>query len=274
MADLLAASRPVVDIKGLVRSFGGPNILDRLDLRIGAGDFVALLGRSGSGKSTLLRTLAGLDPVTEGDVAVPSERAVVFQEPRLLPWKRVWRNVTLGLREANAKEKALAALAEVGLKHRVDAWPLTLSGGEAQRTALARALVRHPQLLLLDEPFAALDALTRLKMQGLVGDLWRVHRPAVLLVTHDVDEALLLADRAVVLDQGRIAADVAIDLERPRRHADPRFIALRQRLLGELGVDEEGHEQQPGRRSQPAASPSAHPGDRAPRGVLQPATAA
>lgn len=275
MADMRATSAPVVDIKGLVRSFGGPNILDRLDLRIGAGDFVALLGRSGSGKSTLLRTLAGLDPVTEGKVVVPTERAVVFQEPRLLPWKRVWRNVTLGLRAPDAKDKALAALAEVGLAHRVDAWPLTLSGGEAQRTALARALVRQPQLLLLDEPFAALDALTRLKMQGLVGDLWRAHRPAVLLVTHDVDEALLLADRAVVLDEGRIAADIAIDLERPRRHADPRFMALRQRLLCELGVDEEGHERQPDRHSRPAVSSSAPlQGERSPRGVLRPAPAA
>src|ERR687893_190077 len=173
---------PVVRISGLTRSFGGPKILDALDLSIGAGDFVALLGRSGSGKSTLLRTLAGLDPAPVGTVAVP---------------------------------------AEVGLAHRLEAWPLTLSGGEAQRTALARALVREPKLLLLDEPSEALDALTRLKMQAMVGALWRAHRPAVLLVTHDVDEALTLADRVLVLDGGRIAFDLHVNLERPRRHAQP-----------------------------------------------------
>lgn len=235
-----AAARPaVVRVAGLSRAFGGPKILDDLHLTIADGAFVALLGRSGSGKSTLLRTLAGLDPAPAGTVAVPPERAVVFQEPRLVPWKKVWRNVTLGVRAPDARRRALAALEEVGLGHRVDAWPLTLSGGEAQRTALARALVREPKLLLLDEPFAALDALTRIRMQALVAALWRAHNPAVLLVTHDVDEALLLADRAVVLDGGRIAADIDIPLARPRRHGDPGFIALRTRLLAELGVDED-----------------------------------
>ena len=198
--------QPVVHVSNLVRSFGdGPNILDGLHLSIRAGEFVALLGRSGSGKSTLLRTLAGLDEAPAGTVTVPAERAVVFQEPRLIPWKPVWANVALGLRTTNARERAVAALAEVGLSHRLDAWPMTLSGGEAQRAALARALVREPKLLLLDEPFAALDALTRLKTQALVASLWRAHRPAVLLVTHDVDEALLLADRVLVLDEGHIA---------------------------------------------------------------------
>jgi sulfonate transport system ATP-binding protein len=232
-------SRPdVVRIRGLTRSFGGPNILDNLDLDIADGAFVALLGRSGSGKSTLLRTLAGLDPAPAGTVTVPSERTVVFQEPRLLPWKSVWRNVALGLHGSNARDRAVAALQEVGLSHRIDAWPLTLSGGEASRTALARALVREPRLLLLDEPFAALDALTRMKMQGLVGSLWQAHRPAVLLVTHDVDEALLLADRVLVLAEGRIATDIPITLDRPRRHGDPGFVRLRTRLLADLGVDE------------------------------------
>jgi sulfonate transport system ATP-binding protein len=234
-----AAARPdVVRIRGLTRSFGGPNILDNLDLDIPDGAFVALLGRSGSGKSTLLRTLAGLDPAPAGTVTVPSERTVVFQEPRLLPWKSVWRNVALGLHGSNARDRAVAALQEVGLSHRIDAWPLTLSGGEASRTALARALVREPRLLLLDEPFAALDALTRIKMQGLVGSLWQAHRPAVLLVTHDVDEALLLADRVLVLAEGRIATDIPIALDRPRRHGDPGFVRLRTRLLADLGVDE------------------------------------
>lgn len=238
---IVSQPRPsVVRVDKLVRSFGsGPNVLDHLDLTLSAGEFVALLGRSGSGKSTLLRTLAGLDPAPAGTVSVPPQRAVVFQEPRLIPWKRVWANVTLGLRDPDARRTAEAALTEVGLSHRLDAWPLTLSGGEAQRVALARALVREPRLLLLDEPFAALDALTRLKTQGLVASLWRTHRPAVLLVTHDVDEALVLADRVLVLDEGRIALDLNVDLDRPRRHADPKFAALRTRLLRELGVEEE-----------------------------------
>jgi sulfonate transport system ATP-binding protein len=228
---------PIVQVTNLVRSFGrGPNILDGLDLTIRAGEFVALLGRSGSGKSTLLRTLAGLDEAPAGTVTVPAERAVVFQEPRLIPWKKVWANVALGLRSPDARERAVAALTEVGLSHRLEAWPLTLS---AQRAALARALVREPKLLLLDEPFAALDALTRLKTQALVASLWRAHRPAVLFVTHDVDEALLLADRVLVLDQGHLGFDLHVNLERPRRHGQPAFASLRSRLLRELGVEEE-----------------------------------
>jgi sulfonate transport system ATP-binding protein len=227
-----------VRISALTQRFNGPPVLDALDLDIAPGEFVALLGRSGSGKTTLLRLLAGLDPVTQGEIDAPTRRAVVFQEPRLLPWKRVWQNVALGLSGRDAKDRALAALQEVELGHRIDAWPLTLSGGEAQRAGLARALVRSPQLLLLDEPFAALDALTRLRMQRLVGQLWQVHSPAVLLVTHDVDEALLLADRVVVLERGRIRTTRTIDLPRPRRTTDPRFAALKVALLQSLGVEE------------------------------------
>ena len=161
----------------------------------------------------------------------------MFQEPRLLPWRRVWQNVAIGLTGPNPRARADAALSEVALAHRLNAWPATLSGGEAQRAALARALVREPRLLLLDEPFAALDALTRLRMQALVIDLWRAHAPTTLLVTHDVDEAIVLADRALVLDGGRIAADVTIDIPRgDDRHAHPDFPALRARLLGLLGV--------------------------------------
>ena len=225
-----------VTVRGLTRSFGGPNILENLSFSIAGGEFVALLGRSGSGKSTLLRTLAGLDPAPPETLSVPSARAVVFQEPRLLPWKLVWRNVALGLRGEAIKARALAALDEVELSHRTNAWPLTLSGGEAQRTALARALVREPKLLLLDEPFASLDALIRLRMQNLVAALWQVHRPAVLLVTHDVDEALLLADRVMVLKDGVIDVDMPITLHRPRRHADAGFNRLRAELLASLGV--------------------------------------
>jgi sulfonate transport system ATP-binding protein len=226
-------------VRGLVRRFGPTAVLDGLDLDVPAGAFIALLGRSGSGKTTLLRTLAGLDTAEQGVVNLPPRRAVVFQEPRLMPWKRVWENVALGLSGAGAREKAEQALREVELPHRIDAWPLTLSGGEAQRAGLARALVRDPDLLLLDEPFASLDALTRLRMQGLVANLWTRHGMSALLVTHDVDEALLLADQAVVLQAGRIGMQLRIDLPRPRRHADPKFAALRSELLRALGLTEE-----------------------------------
>jgi sulfonate transport system ATP-binding protein len=236
LSDSQASTELAVEVRGLTRIFGANTVLRELDLAVRPGEFVALLGRSGSGKSTLLRTLAGLDAAPAGSVSVPAAKTVVFQEPRLLPWKRVWRNVTLGLRNADPRGSAEAALREVGLGHRLNAWPLTLSGGEAQRAALARALVREPALLLLDEPFAALDALTRLRMQQLVIDLWRAHRPAVLLVTHDVEEALMLADRALVLENGRIALDVPIPMPRPRRPEHVGFGRQRAELLEALGV--------------------------------------
>lgn len=235
-AQSVTEQKYAVEVRGLTRKFGTNVVLRDLDLRIRRGEFTVLLGRSGSGKSTLLRTLAGLDPAPVGTLTVPDARAVVFQEPRLLPWKRVWQNVTLGLRLSDARKHAEDALEEVGLGHRLKAWPLTLSGGEAQRAALARALVRSPQLLLLDEPFAALDALTRLRMQTLVAALWQTHQPAVLHVTHDVDEALLLGDRVLVLEHGCISLDLAITLPRPRRHAMPNFNTLRTTLLDALGV--------------------------------------
>lgn len=230
-----AAREAVVRLKSFTRRFGANTIIDNLDLEIRSGEFVALLGRSGSGKTTLLRTLAGLDDIGGQDVVLPTTRAVVFQDARLLPWKKVWRNVVLGLRGAHVRERAESALREVGLGHRLDAWPLTLSGGEAQRTALARALVREPKLLLLDEPFAALDALTRMKMHGLVLSLWQTHKPAVMMVTHDVDEAMALADRILVLDHGRIVAEEIITAERGNRTAAIR--PLRARLLSYLGVE-------------------------------------
>ena len=213
-------------------------MLDGLDLDIGPGEFVALLGRSGSGKSTLLRILAGLDPEAEGDVVVPAERSVVFQEPRLLPWKRVIDNVAIGLKDSAKRLRAADALDEVGLADHGRSWPLTLSGGEAQRVALARALVRQPDLVLLDEPFGALDALTRIRMHALVQELIRKHSPAVLLVTHDVDEAIVLADRILVLDEGHIALDLPVAVTSPRLRSDAGFGALRSRLLSQLGVDE------------------------------------
>jgi sulfonate transport system ATP-binding protein len=224
-----------VTIQGLTRRFGENTVLHDLDLVLQPGSFTALLGRSGSGKTTLLRTLAGLDPApADAKLTLPAAVAAAFQEPRLLPWKKVWQNVALGLPAAGAQERAERALAEVGLARHRDAWPATLSGGEAQR-----AVVREPQLLLLDEPFAALDALTRIRMHALVLELWRAHGPTTLIVTHDVDEAVLLADRVLVLDQGRIAADIAVELPRPRSHGEPGFATLRRRLLAELGVEDD-----------------------------------
>lgn len=227
-----------VEAQDVRRSFDGRQVLRGIDLRITGGEFVALLGRSGSGKSTFLRALAGLDDGIEGDLRVPRRRSVVFQDHRLLPWLRVLDNVVLGQDGAEAREAGRAALAEVGLADHADAWPKTLSGGESQRVALARALVRDPQLLLLDEPFGALDALTRIRMHALVEELCRRHRPAVLLVTHDVDEAIKLADRVLVLTDGVISLERRVDIDRPRDPGHPRFTELRAELLAELGVFE------------------------------------
>jgi sulfonate transport system ATP-binding protein len=226
-----------VHIQGLRREFSGRRVLDDLDLDIQRGEFVALLGASGAGKTTLLRILGALDRADAGTVLVPAVRTIVFQEPRLVPSKRALGNVAVGLpNTAATRERAERALAEVGLAGHARAWPHTLSGGEAQRVALARALVREPELLLLDEPFAALDALTRLRMQDLVAELCRVHRPAVLLVTHDVDEAVRLADRVAVLRAGRLVTDERITAARPRDLGDPQLSALRRKLLADLGV--------------------------------------
>jgi sulfonate transport system ATP-binding protein len=231
---------PAARVRSLGRSFDGRPVLDGVDLDIAPGEFVAMLGVSGTGKSTLLRALAGLDREVTGEITVPGAVAVAFQEPRLLPWRRVLANVALGLRVPDPGAVAGRALAEVGLTDRAGAWPLTLSGGEAQRAALARALVREPGLLLLDEPFSALDALTRLAMHNLVLRLWQRHRPAVLLVTHDVDEALVLADRVLVLASGRIVFSGPVGVPRPRDRDDPALTVLRHRLLTELGVTTEG----------------------------------
>ncbi|WP_427922474.1 ABC transporter ATP-binding protein [Streptomyces sp. cg40] len=222
---------PTVQLRGLTRSFDGRTVLDDIDLDLPAGQFTALLGHSGSGKSTLLRAIAGLDHevVGSGRLTAPERVSVVFQDSRLLPWRRVLDNVLLGTEGKEAVAKGREALAEVGLAGRERAWPNELSGGEAQRAALARSLVREPELLLADEPFGALDALTRIRMHVLLRELWERHRPSVLLVTHDVDEAIVLADRVLVLEEGRIGLDLAIDPEVPRAE-------YRERLLAALGV--------------------------------------
>jgi len=238
LLEAAAATDLAVSVRDVRRRFGDREVLRGLDLDLRPGEFVALLGRSGSGKSTFLRALAGLDDGATGEIVVPERRSVVFQDARLLPWANVIDNVVLGLDGPDADRAGRDALAEVGLAGHESDWPKTLSGGEAQRAALARALVRSPDLLLLDEPFGALDALTRIRMHVLVQELCAKHHPAVLLVTHDVDEAVLLADRVLVLTDGVISLDVPVDIATPRLRADPAFIGLRSLLLAELGVDE------------------------------------
>ncbi|WP_291019535.1 ABC transporter ATP-binding protein [Gordonia sp. (in: high G+C Gram-positive bacteria)] len=239
-----SSAEPVLVADKLTRRFGDRTVLDGIDLTIGRGEFVALLGRSGSGKSTLLRAVAGLDVGVDGtgDLFVARNSSVVFQDSRLLPWSRVLPNVTLGLSGRDAAEAGRTALADVGLAGRERAWPTELSGGEQQRVALARSLVRQPELLLADEPFGALDALTRIRMHGLLRELCSKYRPGVLLVTHDVDEAITLADRVLVLDNGRFVADRSLDSLGPRRSLrDPEFVAHREALLAALGVDVAAH---------------------------------
>jgi sulfonate transport system ATP-binding protein len=221
-----------IHLQGLNRRFGERLVLDQLDLIIPQGQFLAIVGRSGCGKSTLLRLLAGLDQADGGLLRQPAGQSVrvMFQEARLLPWKSVLDNVALGL-PASSRTEAEQALAEVGLAERADEWPARLSGGQRQRVALARALVHQPSLLLLDEPLGALDALTRLEMQGLIERLWQQHGCTTVLVTHDVSEAVTLADRVVLLEEGRVALDLPVDLPRSRDPSDSRFVALEQHIL-------------------------------------------
>ncbi|MET0275309.1 MAG: ABC transporter ATP-binding protein [Acidimicrobiia bacterium] len=241
LATVSVADGVAVRVRNVTRTFGDRSVLRGIDLDIRPNEFVALLGRSGSGKSTFLRALAGLDAGVAGEIFVPERRAVGFQDARLLPWARILDNVVLGLGGRDSRARGERALAEVGLADHAHDWPKTLSGGEAQRAALARALVHEPELLLLDEPFGALDALTRIRMHRLVAELCAKHHPAVLLVTHDVDEAIVLADRVLVLTDGVISFDhhIADTFPRPRSRSDARFTALRSTLLAELGVDDD-----------------------------------
>ena len=225
------------ELRDVNKWYGDHHVLKNISVRVDSGEIVALIGRSGSGKSTVLRVLAGLSTDHTGDRAVVGAPALAFQEPRLFPWRDVRTNVAYGLtRSKLPRAQALAsadrALADVGLSDRADVWPLTLSGGQAQRVSLARALVAEPELLLLDEPFGALDALTRLSMRALLLDLWREHRFGVLLVTHDVDEAIALADRVVVLEDGEII--YSLDIDNPRQSTNSEL--HRAELLDQLGV--------------------------------------
>ena len=232
-------------LRGIRKSFGAKTVLDGVDLHAPAGQFLAVVGRSGCGKSTLLRLIAGLDEPTAGKIAiegVSEERArlarIMFQEPRLLPWARVDANVAIGLGPAADHTKALhrsrEALATVGLVDRAGEWPSTLSGGQKQRVALARALVSAPRILALDEPLGALDALTRIEMQRLVEQVWLSNGFTAILVTHDVTEAVALGDRIVLIDHGAIAADIPVDLARPRRRGSPEFARVEATILEHL----------------------------------------
>jgi len=237
-----AAPGAALTVRGLVKQFGATRVLHELDLHVPAGQFVAIVGRSGCGKSTLLRLIAGLDQPDAGRIAFggdsPEPARVMFQEPRLLPWARILANVEVGLGAGRGKPEASAraqeALDAVGLGERAGDWPSTLSGGQKQRVALARALVSRPRLLALDEPLGALDALTRIEMQRLLEQVWLKERFTAILVTHDVGEAIALADRIVLIERGAIAMDVAIDLPRPRHRGDPKGGALEERILDRL----------------------------------------
>jgi sulfonate transport system ATP-binding protein len=226
-----------VTVRALDKGFDGKPVLQSLDLDIEPGEFLAIVGRSGCGKSTLLRLVASLDSADSGEIGISGlgstrhpEIRIMFQDARLLPWKRVLDNVAIGLRPG-ARKTALEVLSSVGLAERGGDWPAILSGGQRQRVALARALVHQPDLLLLDEPLGALDALTRIEMQQLIEGLWRRQRFTALLVTHDVAEAIALADRVVLIEDGRITLDLKVDLLRPRQRGSARFAELEDTVL-------------------------------------------
>jgi sulfonate transport system ATP-binding protein len=238
----VAPNTPAAELRSVSKWYGTTRVLHDVSLRVGRGEIVALVGRSGSGKSTVLRVLAGLADDHQGYREVQGAPALAFQEPRLFPWRSVRENVRYGLTRskiarAEAYSRTDRALAEVGLADKTQAWPLTLSGGQAQRVALARALVAEPQLLLLDEPFGAVDALTRLSMHRLLLNLWRQNDFGVLLVTHDVDEAIALADTVVVLDHGQVVHSLHIENPRqPHGQHTGRTDEYRAELLTKLGV--------------------------------------
>lgn len=237
-------------LNNIGKRYGSNTVLNELDLHIPAGQFVAVVGRSGGGKSTLLRLLAGLEKPNAGELlagngplaASQQETRMMFQDARLLPWKTVIDNVGLVLK-GKWRDAALQALAAVGLENRAEEWPAALSGGQKQRVALARALIHRPGLLLLDEPLGALDALTRLEMQDLIESLWLSQGFTVLLVTHDVSEAVAMADRVLLIEDGKIGLDLTVDLPRPRRKGSVRLAELEAEVLNRV-MKRGGSEQQ------------------------------
>lgn len=230
-----------IAVQGLEKSFGAKRVLQGINLQVESGEFVAIVGKSGCGKSTLLRLVAGLETPDRGEILVDGQPVhglnqkmrIMFQDARLLPWKRVLENVSLGV-DGELRTHAADLLAQVGLTDRADQWPRVLSGGERQRVALARALLTRPPLLLLDEPLGALDALTRIEMQQLVERLWLEEEFTALLITHDVEEAVVLADRVVVIQNGKIGLDMPIPLPRPRRRDTLEFATLKGQILNHV----------------------------------------
>lgn len=228
-------------LNSIEKSFGNKQILKSIDLTIPAGQFVAIVGRSGCGKSTLLRLLAGLEQTTQGKLLVDNsltnkahpDTRLMFQDSRLLPWKKVIDNIGLGL-TGNWRARALATLEAVGLADKANVWPATLSGGQKQRVALARALIHQPRLLLLDEPLGALDALTRIEMQQLIEQLWQQHQFTVVLVTHDVSEAVIMADRVILIEEGQIGLDLAVKLPRSRSRGSHQLADLEELILNRV----------------------------------------
>ncbi|NKI68428.1 ATP-binding cassette domain-containing protein [Collimonas pratensis] len=248
-AEVEAAARSAargisIQVRAVSKAYGEREVLKTLDVKIAAGEFVAIVGRSGCGKSTLLRLIAGLEQPSQGRIGFERggqssghhdgapEIRIMFQDSRLLPWKRVLNNVGLGL--PRASQASIKALAQVGLEDRAHEWPAVLSGGQRQRVALARALVHEPELLLLDEPLGALDALTRIEMQQLIESLWKSRGFTAVLVTHDVQEAIALADRVLLIEDGEITLDERISLARPRARGNLAFAQLEERILARV----------------------------------------
>lgn len=227
-------------LEGLSKSFATKAVLRGVDLEVMPGEFVAIVGRSGCGKSTMLRLIAGLEVPSAGGVFLDGKSRqlhrtvrMMFQDARLLPWQRVLANVELGLfgSKTRVRQTALQVLRYVGLEDRIHDWPSVLSGGQRQRVALARALVSQPSLLLLDEPLSALDALTRIEMQQLLEGLWQQQKFTALLITHDVEEAVILADRVVLMENGQIKMDFPISLPRPRKRGNAVFAQTVEQIL-------------------------------------------
>ena len=240
-----------LELTNVEKSFGKNKVLKEVNLSIKSGEFVAIVGKSGCGKSTLLRLIAGLEPVSTGLVRTDEEvvkrnhtdSRIMFQDARLLPWKKVLTNVQIGTK-SRSKEEAKAALSLVGLEHRADEWPIVLSGGQRQRIALARALAGEPRLLLLDEPLGALDALTRIEMQQLIEKLWLEQKFTAILVTHDVSEAVSLADRVLLIEEGEVTMNIAITLDRPRIK-DSKFVYFERLILDRVMGGKASHLQEP-----------------------------
>lgn len=238
-----------LELKNISRTFDGKTAVRNISLTAKQGEIIGILGTSGCGKSTLLRAISGLDRDYNGEIAINGETSTdihdttgfIFQEPRLFPWMTVLENVTFGLKGQKEEKNRLGReyLNSVGLSGSEDLYPRQLSGGMAQRVAIARALVTSPKILLLDEPFSALDAFTKMQLQDLLLDIWRSHHTTIVLVTHDIDEATYLCDRVVILrgQPGEIVSELAINVQRPRSRGSKRLAELKEEILDSLDLN-------------------------------------